>query len=372
MASTNGVIFPESMADILTNPVDICFGSMLAKSTTPAACLVIEGNAVTTNQPIGTDLLTKARPPTPSDLIAGIVRVEGMLSDTIKVCERIKRPRKTSSSSSMPLGLLNAAHVASRYMKRKIQIESGPKTPDRGSYRSHLDEPCPIHENPKHMARQCRVLKKFRRPLTTAHHRQMNRKSSPDHLAFQIVRTTISPNYPGEELKTLDHEVLVVSADVPPQDGETDEQRQERENANAARAVSRQQELVATVPATGQQPGQQPVNAGQVNGNVGKQALAAPAAPQPRQQDNQARANRLHARDLLRDFERDGLEVYNSPQTNLGAALAALNHLEDSPALQRIQANVRVAAAQIEERGLGYSRSAASSYSRSRSEHPRQ
>jgi hypothetical protein len=30
---------------------------------------------------------------------------------------------------------------------------------------------------------------------------------------------------------------LVVFADVPPQDGETDEQRQERENANAARAV---------------------------------------------------------------------------------------------------------------------------------------
>jgi hypothetical protein len=27
---------------------------------------------------------------------------------------------------------------------------------------------------------------------------------------------------------------LVVSADVPPQDGETDAQRQERENANAA------------------------------------------------------------------------------------------------------------------------------------------
>jgi hypothetical protein len=50
MASTNGVIFPESMADFLTNPVDIFFGSMPAKSTTPAACLVIEGNAVTTDQ----------------------------------------------------------------------------------------------------------------------------------------------------------------------------------------------------------------------------------------------------------------------------------------------------------------------------------
>jgi hypothetical protein len=70
--------------------------------------------------------------------------------------------------------------------------------------------------------------------------------------------------------------------------------------------------------------------------------------------------------------ERDGLEVYNSPQTNLGATLAALNHLKDSLVVRRLQANVRVAAAQIKERGPGYSRSAASSYSRSRSEHPRQ
>jgi hypothetical protein len=31
-------------------------------------------------------------------------------------------------------------------MKRNIQIESGPKTQDRGSRRSHLDKPCPIHE----------------------------------------------------------------------------------------------------------------------------------------------------------------------------------------------------------------------------------
>jgi hypothetical protein len=48
---------------------------------------------------------------------------------------------------------------------------------------------------------------------------------------------TISPNYPGEELETLDREILVVSADVPPQDGETDEQHQEHENASTARAV---------------------------------------------------------------------------------------------------------------------------------------
>jgi hypothetical protein len=120
MALTNGVIFPESRADISANPVDICFGSMPAKSTAPAAYLVIESNAVTSNQQIETDLLSETHPPTPSDLIAGIDRVEGMLSDTIKVCERVQRPHKTPSLSSMPLGLWNAAHVASRYMKRKI------------------------------------------------------------------------------------------------------------------------------------------------------------------------------------------------------------------------------------------------------------
>jgi hypothetical protein len=43
------------MTDILANPVDICFGSMPVTSTAPAACLVIEGNAVTTNQQIGAD-----------------------------------------------------------------------------------------------------------------------------------------------------------------------------------------------------------------------------------------------------------------------------------------------------------------------------
>jgi hypothetical protein len=31
----------------------------------------------------------------------------------------------------------------------------------------------------------------------------MNREPCPDRLAFQIARTTISPNYPGEELETL-------------------------------------------------------------------------------------------------------------------------------------------------------------------------
>jgi hypothetical protein len=95
-------------------------------------------------------------------------------------------------------------------------------------------------------------------------------------------------------------------------------QRQERENANAARAVRRQQEIAA--------PGAdlQLANVGQVNANPTQQALVAPAGPQQRCHDDPPRANRLRARDVLRDLEHDGLDVYNSPQTNLGAALAVL------------------------------------------------
>jgi hypothetical protein len=367
MASTNDVTFPESMADLLANPVDICFGSMPTTSTAPAACLVIYGNTVSTNQKIETDLSKKPHPPTPSDLIAGIDRVGDMISD-IKICEHAKRPCMTPSTSSMPLGLRNAARVASHYMKRKIQIESGLCHQDLASCRNHLDEPCPIHENPKHTVCQSRVLKKFRRPLTTAHRRRLHQESSPACLVFQVAHTTMSPNYPGEEFETPDRQILVVSADVPPQDGETDAQHQERENANAAQAVRRQQEIAAAATAAGLPP----ANAEQVNANPEQQALVVPAAPQQRRHDDPPRANRLRARDLLRNFEHDGHEVYNSPQTNLGAALAVLNHLEDSPAIRRLQANVRVAAAQIEETGPGYSRSVASSYSRNRSERHRQ
>jgi hypothetical protein len=104
----------------------------------------------------------------------------------------------------------------------------------------------------------------------------MNQESSPNRLAFQVAHTTISLNYPGEEFETPNRQILVVSADAPPQDGETNEQRQECENANAARAVRRQQELAIAIPGAGQPP----ANAGQVNANIGQQAPAAPAAPQ--------------------------------------------------------------------------------------------
>jgi hypothetical protein len=81
----------------------------------------------------------------------------------------------------------------------------------------------------------------------------LNQESSPDRLAFQVAHTTatISPNYPGEEFKTPDRQILVFSADESPQDGETDDQQQKRENANAARDVWRQQELAVAASVAG-------------------------------------------------------------------------------------------------------------------------
>jgi hypothetical protein len=119
----------------------------------------------------------------------------------------------------------------------------------------------------------------------------MNREPYQDRLAFQIARTTISPNYPEEELETLDHEVLVVSADVPPQDGETNEQHTQRENANTDKAARRQQELTAAALAVGQYVD----NTRQGNDNIGGQAPAAPA----NYQHHEGRPRRMRARDLL-------------------------------------------------------------------------
>jgi hypothetical protein len=76
-------------------------------------------------------------------------------------------------------------------------------------------------------------------------------------------------------------------------------------------------------------------NIDQGDGNISIQAPAV-AVHQPHQQGNEPCRNRLRARDLQRDFEQDDYEVYNSPQANLGAALAALGQLEDTPVMRRL------------------------------------
>jgi hypothetical protein len=78
------------------------------------------------------------------------------------------------------------------------------------------------------------------------------------------------------------------------------------------------------------------------------------------------------ARDLRLEFEEAGLPTFNSPQTNLGTALARLQQANPSPEVEEAMAYVRIATALVEEKSAA-SKSAASTssrHSRSRSNQP--
>jgi hypothetical protein len=95
---------------------------MPVKSTTPAACLVIEGNAVSTDQQIGMDLLTKTHPPTPSDLIAGIDRRGHAL--------RHKQSLRTRQTPSHDFVALQHASWLAQRNSRSITLNEA-QDPDR-------------------------------------------------------------------------------------------------------------------------------------------------------------------------------------------------------------------------------------------------
>jgi hypothetical protein len=67
----------------------------------------------------------------------------------------------------------------------------------------------------------------------------------------------------------------------------------------------------------------------------------------PSSGQDEPRRHCLRARDLLRDFEQDGHEVCNSPQANLGTALAELGQLGDTPANRCLQAHIRITIAHV-------------------------
>jgi hypothetical protein len=56
------------------------------------------------------------------------------------------------------------------------------------------------------------------------------------------------------------------------------------------------------------------------------------------------------ARDLRHEFEEAGLPTFNSPQANLGVALARLQQDNPSPVAEATMAYVRVATALVEEK----------------------
>jgi hypothetical protein len=78
------------------------------------------------------------------------------------------------------------------------------------------------------------------------------------------------------------------------------------------------------------------------------------------------------AHDLRLEFEEAGLLTFNSPQANLGAALARFQQANPSPEAEAAKAYVRVATTLVEEKSAMFKSAASTSsrHSRSRSNRP--
>jgi hypothetical protein len=82
------------MADIHANPVDICFGSFTATSTT----LAVETSPTVSVKAPATPVVasssskkSKTHPPKPYDIVQGMERVIDMMEETLQIYERAQR-----------------------------------------------------------------------------------------------------------------------------------------------------------------------------------------------------------------------------------------------------------------------------------------
>jgi hypothetical protein len=91
MVGRSSVVFPTSMADILANPVEICFGSFTATSTT-----LVAANSSTASKKVPatpaaaptSSKKSKTHPPKPYDIVQGMERVIDMMLEALQICER--------------------------------------------------------------------------------------------------------------------------------------------------------------------------------------------------------------------------------------------------------------------------------------------
>jgi hypothetical protein len=88
MVAQSGVVFPASMADILANSVEICFGSFTATST-PLVVVTSPTASVkalaTPDAAPSSSKKSKTHPPKPYDIIQGMERVIDMMEETLQI-----------------------------------------------------------------------------------------------------------------------------------------------------------------------------------------------------------------------------------------------------------------------------------------------
>jgi hypothetical protein len=140
--------------------------------------------------------------------------------------------------------------------------------------RDPLDVPCTYHKGARHTLRGCRLWKEIDQERVAAC--TTRAPTSPDSGEFQKVRIHVSPNDQGSILR----QVLVMSENEPPHHDMIDSEEARRIQGNANRAQRRAEEQHYAVPPC--------------------------------------------AQDFHLEFEEAGLPMFNSPQANLGDAMARL------------------------------------------------
>jgi hypothetical protein len=91
MVARSGVVFLASMAAILTNPMEIRFGSFTMTSTLLVATTSSVSAVKIATTPIATsvsDLASEPQPPKPYDIVQGMEHVISIMEDTLQICER--------------------------------------------------------------------------------------------------------------------------------------------------------------------------------------------------------------------------------------------------------------------------------------------
>jgi hypothetical protein len=157
------------MADILANPVEICFGSFTATSTTLAAATspATSVEALTTlDAAPSSSEKSKTHLPKPYDLVQGMEHVIDMMEETLHICERDQRSMQDASHRrTFPFGLRPASDVHARQAEKSIQTQSGRQKPsgdlkvEPRVRRDPLDVPCIYHKGARHTLRGCRLRK---------------------------------------------------------------------------------------------------------------------------------------------------------------------------------------------------------------------
>jgi hypothetical protein len=202
MVARSSVIFLASMADVLANPVEICFGSFTATSTTVAAATsptAAMKALVTSDAAPGTSKKLKTHRPKPNDFVQGMEHVIDMMEETLQICERAQRSTQDASHRKIfHFSLRPPSDAHAHQAGKSIQIQSGRQQPsgnmkvEARARHDPLDVPCIYHKGARHTLHGCRLRNKIdqERDASPA----ARAATSLDDSEFQKARIHISPN----------------------------------------------------------------------------------------------------------------------------------------------------------------------------------